>query len=289
MSNIKHSKFSNTGIIFELLTRKIASDTLSNIESQAPKIIKKHFVNTELGKEYKLYHTALKNTNLSPTDADITVNSILESSKKLDRNKLKTEKYNLIKEIKSHYELNDFFSAKLSNYKGLASLYILMESINTSNNINPSQEIQNKITLINEITKSFECNSEINNEDAINEFKKYDKDLRVLTYKILLEKFNSKYSGLNQNQKEILREIITSIDSTVQIKEFYNRKTKEIKKYLEKLNRTTTDKAINIKINEVSNMLVELSKTDKVNDDKLVNLLQYYELIEELKKANGKA
>ena len=96
---IKHSKFKNTGILFELLVRKITADTLAGTESPSVNILKKYFVNTELGKEYKLYETLFKSKNLTEGKANTILTTILESSKKLNRKALKREKYNLVKEF----------------------------------------------------------------------------------------------------------------------------------------------------------------------------------------------
>ena len=83
--NIKHSKYKNTGILFELLVRQITADTLSGNDSKATGILKKYFVRTELGKEYKLYETLSKHKNLTEGKAEVVVNSVIESSKNLNR------------------------------------------------------------------------------------------------------------------------------------------------------------------------------------------------------------
>ena len=137
---IKHSKFKNTGILFEILVKKITGDTLSGKNSPAIKVIKEYFVNTELGKEYKLYETLFSKKNLSESKASIILDTILEQSKKLNRRKLKNEKYNLIKELRSHYDVEDLFKTKLNDYKAQASLYTLLEIYNSVKPTNPQQE-----------------------------------------------------------------------------------------------------------------------------------------------------
>ena len=149
---IKHSKFKNTGILFEILVKKITGDTLSGKTSPAIKIIKEYFVNTELGKEYKLYETMFSNKNLSESKASLTLSTILEQSKKLNRRKLKNEKYNLIKELKSHYDVEDLFKTKLTDYKAQASLYTLLEIYNTEKVTNSNQIVDNKITVLEHVT-----------------------------------------------------------------------------------------------------------------------------------------
>jgi hypothetical protein len=285
--NIKHSKYKNTGILFELLVRQITADTLSGKESKATPILKKFFVKTELGKEYKLYETILSKKHLSEGKAEIVINTIIESSKSLNRGSLKRQKYNLIKEISKHYNVDEFFKTKLPNYKAQAALYTLLEIYNSDNLSNPDQIIANKISLLETLTNKQVDEKQVKDQ-LLEEFKTYDQDLRILTYRVLLEKFNGKYANLNENQKMVLKEFINSIDSTPKLRSFYNTKINEIKSSLLSLNNKVADKAVKIKINEVSNFLVELRKTANVGNDDLVNLLQYYELLEELTNIHGK-
>jgi len=283
---IKHSKYKNTGILFELLVRQITSDTLSGKDSKATNILKKYFVKTELGREYKLYETLTKYKNLTEGKAEVVINSVVETSKGLNRGALKRQKYNLIQELSKHYNLEEFFKTKLPNYKTHAALYTLLEIYNSENLSNPDQLINNKISILESLTTK-EVNKKKVEDDLMVEFQSYDKDLRILTYKVLLEKFNGKYASLNDNQKTVLKEFINSVDSTPKLRDFYNTKVVEIKEELNKLSKTVKEKAIQIKLNEVTNLLSPLSKTSKVGNDDLVNLLQYYELLEELIKTNG--
>jgi hypothetical protein len=284
--NIKHSKYKNTGILFELLVRQITSDTLSGVDSKATTILKKYFVKTELGREYKLYEVLAKHKNLTESKAEIVINSIIESSKNLNRGILKRQKYNLIKEISNHYNLEEFFNTKLPTYKLHAALYTLVEIYNSENLSNPDQIINNKIAILESLTTRA-VNKQKVEEDLMAEFQSYDKDLRILTYKVMLEKFNGKYSSLNNNQKLVLKEFINSVDSTPKLKEFYNNKINEIKDHLKLLSEKINNKVIKIKLNEVNNMLLPLGKISQVGNDDLINLLQYYSLIEELEKTNG--
>ena len=284
--NIKHSKYKNTGILFELLVRQITADTLSGQDSKATHILKKYFVKTELGREYKLYESITKYKNLTEGKAEVVINSVIESSKNLNRGALKRQKYNLIQEISKHYNLEEFFQTKLSNYKSYAALYTLVEIYNSELLSTPDQIIVNKIAILEGLTTKPVSKKKVE-DDLMVEFQSYDKDLRILTYKVLLEKFNGKYASLNDNQKSVLKEFINSVDSTPKLREFYNTKITEIKATLTKQVKKVTDKAIQIKLNEVNNMLTPLGKTANVGNDDLVNLLQYYELLGELTRVNG--
>jgi hypothetical protein len=284
--NIKHSKYKNTGILFELLVRQITADTLSGKDSKATNILKKYFVKTELGREYKLYETLTKYKNLTNSKAEVVITSVIESSKNLNRGALKRQKYNLIQELSKHYSLEEFFQTKLPNYKAYAALYTLVEIYNSEMLSNPDQIISNKIAILEGLTTKPISKKKVE-DDLMVEFQSYDKDLRILTYRVLLEKFNGKYASLNNNQKTVLKEFINSIDSTPKLRDFYNTKITEIKSELNKFSKKTTEKVIQIKLNEVTKLLSPLGKTSNVGNDDLVNLLQYYELLEELTKVNG--
>jgi hypothetical protein len=203
--NIKHSKYKNTGILFELLIRQITSDTLSGKNSKATNLLKKYFVKTELGREYKLYETLTKHKNLTEGKAEVVITSVIESSKNLNRSALKRQKYNLINEIQKYYNLDEFFKTKLPNYKTHAALYTLIEVYNSENLSNPDQIITNKLAILEGLTTK-SINKQKVEDDLMIEFQSYDKDLRILTYKVMLEKFNGKYASLNDNQKIVLKE-----------------------------------------------------------------------------------
>jgi hypothetical protein len=282
---INHSKYKNTGILFELLIRQITNDTLDSKDSQATNILKKYFVKTELGREYKLYETLLKKTSLTETKANIITNTLLDSSKSLNRGVIKRQKYNLIKEIQNHYDLNEFFNHKLPNYKVHAAFYTLLEIFNSTSQIDPEQIINNKVTILEHLTAAQIKATKIKDE-VMSEFEKSDKDVRFIAYKMLLENFNVKYDTLHTNQKTILKEYITSVDNTSRLKEFYTNKINEIKTELADLNKKTKNKVTKIKINEIISIITPPLKNAKITDNDLVDLLQYYDLINELETVN---
>ena len=282
---IKHSKYKNTGILFELLVRQITADTLKGGNSPAIDILKEYFINTSLGKEYKLYESILKSKVISEGRATLVIDTILEASTKFNRKSLKKQKYNLINEIKKHYNLESFFGSKITNYKELAALYTLVENVNSSFISNPTQLVDNKITLLEHLTKKEVTDN--SKQTVLEEFSTYDKDIRTLTYKVLLEKFNNKYDTLTDGQKQVLKEYINSVDSTPDLRNFYNGKILELKSTLSKITKNIKDKATQVKITEVTKFLNELKKTDKVGDNNLIDLLRYYQLINEIQIAYG--
>mgnify|MGYP001193386243 FL=1 len=282
---IKHSKYKNTGILFELLVRQITADTLKGGDSPAIDILKSYFVNTELGREYKLYESIMKSKVITESRANALVSTVLDSSKKFNRTVLKKQKYNLINEIKKHYNLESFFGSKIKNYKEIASVYTLIESYNNKKVTNLEQITNNKVTLLEFLTKQ-PVQKPV--DPIMEEFSGYDKDLRQLTYRVLLEKFNDKYDSLSIEQKEILKEFIYSVDSTPSLRDFYNDKVSILQEILDSESNNIKDTATKIKITEVAKLLTKLGKNDKVDSDNLVDLLQYYELVKEIQVANGK-
>ena len=283
---IKHSKYKNTGILFELLVRQITTDTLDGKDSPAKDILKKYFVKSELGREYKLYETLLKKTSLTEGKANVVVSTLVDSSKTLNRGAIKRQKYNLISEIQKHYNINEFFNHKLPNYKMYAAFYTLLEITNTPEAVDPEQAINNKVTILEHLTAAKITEGKVRDE-VMSEFENADKDVRLLAYKLVLENFNAKYGDLHPRQKEILKEFITSVDNTSRLKDFYTTKVVEIKEELTQLNSKTKSETTKIKINEIINIIQVPAKNAKITDNDLVDLLQYYDLINELETVNG--
>ena len=276
--SIKHSKFKNTGLLFELLVRQITSDTLEGKNSTAINILKKYFVNTELGKEYRLYEQVTAYKNLTEAKADMIINTLIEASTKLKRSEIRKQKYNLVREIKDGYNVEKFFKAQVTNYKVFAALNNLIEN-QSSEKVAPETVINNKLTILEHLTKTPVI---IQADELMEEYKGYSKDLRILTYKMLLDKFNEKYDHLTGKQKEVLREVITSVDNTDKLKEYYNSRITEVQSLLEGKITSIKDEVLKIKITEIIKYVKPLEKTEKVTNDCIINLLQYYELVNEL-------
>lgn len=280
MRNLKHSKFKNTGVLFELLVRQVASDTLNNSDSKAIPLIKKYFANsTELAKELSLYQTLVKEKFTREDKASNLIEAVLAAKTKLNQSVLNRQKYNLIKEIKSNYVLEDFFKSKVNNYKTLAAVYKLFEYTVADN---PVEIVNNKYTIVEHITrKDVKKVSQIN---EMSDFVKQDKDVRLLSYKILVDKFNDKYSKLNEGQKSLLRNYINSVSEGIELKEFIDIEVSKLQKDLKSLAVKIDDAVVKIKLTEVTNLLKEVKTAKTIKDNHILSLLRYHELIKELKK-----
>jgi len=280
-SQTKHSKIRNTGILFELLTRQITVDVLNNNKSaEAANILKTFFnKNTQLGKEYDFYRVLATENYKSETKANHLVDAVVKAHQKLNSSSLKREKYNLIKEIKKNYEINDFFMARISNYKVSASIYKLFENNNSDK---PATKTQNRFTIVEHITRK-NISTKVKEKELVEGYRKQEKDLRLLAYGILVEKFNKKYSSLSAEQRKLLKEYINNISNTNSLKEFIESETVKVKKKLQAILPTVDDKITKIKLNEAVNQADTLMKGRIVEDKQVVTLMRYYELVKELK------
>lgn len=251
---------------------------MSHKDPKSMNIIKKYFGNTELAKENKLYQSISKSHNLTEAKAEIVISTILEGNKFLDKEKIFHEKYNLIKEIKNNFDLNEFFKAKISNYKLFSSTYTLLEAT-TSPMKNLETIINSKLNILEAVTNT---NHEI--VPIISEFEQMDKGTRALVYKLMLEKFNEKYNNLSNNQKLILKEYITQAADTTKLKNFIVTQFKDLKKSLSESINKIDDKVIKIKLKETITLINPIILAKSLKDDHIIALLQYQELNEEVSK-----
>jgi hypothetical protein len=264
--------------------RQIASDILSNKEPHAATLVKKYFSNTEIAKEHKLYQTLINVQSLAESKADSLVETILKLSEKLNKTSLRKEKYNLIKDIKEHYNLEDFFKAKIQNYKINASIFNLMEAHTSTEFTDPKIVIDNRVTLLEFLTNKAVDKAAVKDQ-VMEEYAKQDKSTRMMIYKMVVENFNSKYTDLLPEQKTLLSEFIKNISNTVSLKEYVNNQIQNVKLELEVLTSKISDKKIQIKLSEVNNILNMIPKSENVSDDDVLNLMNYYELLHELRTA----
>ena len=274
----KHSKYKNTGILFELLTRQITSETISNNSPKAVGILRKFFSNNSvLLKEYQIYHALLNKKFDKEANATVLLETLISAHDKLNKSVLRRERYNLVREIKDTYNIEDFFKAKINNYKVYASVYNLLEN----KTANPLHIVDSKVIILEHITGKGLPNKP-KKDMVMEEYEKFDKETRALTYKMLMEKFNEKYSKLDNNQRRLLKEYVYNISNSPKLKRFINEEINKVKTEIKDLSKKT-DKVTQIKLNEVVGLIKPLCKKSSVHDDNVVNLLNYYELVNELK------
>lgn len=273
-------------ILFELLTRQIAADTIQGKEnSPAIKIIKQFFNGTTgLAKELNLYQSLINESYKSNDKANYLISAVIKARKGLDLNKLRTEKYELVKEIKKNYNLESFFKTALNDYKLYASIYRVFEG---SVAVNPTELIDSRYTIVEHIVNKRKLKpSEDNTQNLISEYTKQDESVRLLAYRLLIDKFNDKYKDLSEKQKNVLKEYINNVSNTTALKTFVMAEAATLMVGLAKQSARIKDPVVKIKLNEVVNMLGKYDKLKTVKESHVLSLLLYYELHKELKNAH---
>ena len=280
MNKFKHNKLRNTGLLFEFLLRQVTVDVLNKKKkSSAIKIIKKQFnEHTELGKELALYNLLMTTKFKSDKKADFFLSEIIRQRSKLNNSVLRREKYNLINEVKNNYDLQNLFSSKVPNYKVFASIYKLFEGFS---NLNPNEKTESYFIILEGITT---IEKKKTDTFMLKEFK--DKDLRILSYKVLLEKFNKKYTNLTSEQKTLLKEYISNISNTNNFSLFVEQRLPKLKTKLNTKVKNIKNKVLKIKLHEAVNCIDKfcLNESKQPNENSVVQLLRYYELDKELNK-----
>ena len=289
MKNIKHSKFKNTGFIFELLVRQITSEIISgNTNSKAEKILKEFFSSKkELSKELKLYQYLINEKYNSESKAEKFVETVCEARKRLDEQKITKEKYNLIKQIKETYNIDEFTKSPISNYKSLASIYKIFEASISKESFEPKDIVNSKFTIVeNMINSSIENKDKKVNDRVFEEYKKQDEEVRMLSYKMLVENFNKKYNNLSEEQKRLLKEYINNINNTGKLKEYVTNEVNSLSEGLKQIGSKVSDKVTKIKLAETISNIKKIKSVKKLKESHLSALMMSYELLKELKNAS---
>ncbi len=288
---MRHSKFRNTGILFELLTKQVTADIIAGKDSSGAKdLLYKYFQeSTELGQEWQLYSTLLNEKIKDDCHAERFFSVVLDARKRLNNKRLIQFKYNLIKEIKDNYPIEEMLKAPVRNYKVLASIYKVFEDVVSSEcKFDVNEVYQAKNCIVEHIVdKPKVTRSE---DELINYYQTQTEDIRLLTFKLLLEKFNTKYStALDNEQKMILKEYIENAANTNKFDVFVKDKVIEIKQSLTELvDRIKDSGVIKIKIHEVINQLSRINPGKIVKDSNIMVLLLGYELIKEIHQQLGR-
>lgn len=281
----KHSKFKNAGILFELLTRQITADILAGRdESFTKNLMFKYFHESkDLGKEIQLYNFIIQQNVKDVAAADRLVNVILQTRSKLDERELDKQKYNLIKEVKEKYNIDEFLKNKIPNYKLYASIYKLFEDrVQTQIKFDINELVESREYIIENLTRDKKSSN-----SSMDVYDSQPTEVRLLAYKFLIENFNKKYSNLLPDQKRLLKEYITNISNTNKFTMFVNEEYKRLCEVLKEKTLHVKSEVVKIKINEVISQFYSKPISGIVKENQLSSLLNAYELIEELNKVSN--
>ena len=282
MKNLKHSKYKNTAILFEMLVRKLTSETLTSDKTVTVEIIKKYFgKNTALSKELQLYNSLIKENLKTEAQALDFIRSCKDTHNKLNKSTLRRQRYNLVKEISSNFDFQKISKIRINNYKELASIYKLFEYNEVDN---PTELLECKSSIVSHVLGKNPAAAEKN--IVLEKYKSHDSEVRLLAYKMLIDKFNSKYSNLNENQKQILNQYITHVNDSESLKQYFEQIIPGIKKQLKEQVLNIKDPATKIKVDKLSEMLCNVETIKIIKESHVLTILRYFDLITELKKAN---
>lgn len=286
MKRIKHSKIKNTGLLFELLTRQITYEILDGREEKSKEIVREFFNSkTELSKELRLFNLLLNEKQANISKSEKFLNVVLEAHTKINYEKLEQEKYNLIKTIKESFEIENFLSSPISNYKVLASIHKVFRG-KTLNVNNVKDIFESRETLIEHISKT-QVEKSVKKDEIIESYIKQEQDVRLLTYKILVETFNKKYSNLDENQKSLLKNYINNVNNSSKFKEYYKEQLKKVVKEIHSLYSSMEDQVTKIKLKETINVLKGQRIKREVSDSQVSSLMMAYELVKEIKNVRS--
>ena len=288
MKKLKHSKYKNAGILFELLVRQVTADILNGKDdSKANNMLRKYFSeNTELGRENALYRVILEEKTKDQVSADRLLDTVLRTRKKLNERSLNLQKYELIKEIKQHYPLDDFLKGSISNYKLLASIYKVFEDTVNEVQSDPREMFKARSCIVESIVAAktpTRVISEEEKKDLVKVYQQQNEDVRLLAYKLLVDSFNEKYKGLDEKQKVLIREYINNISNTNSLRQYINAEVPEVRKQISELKSVVNNEVVKIKIDETLNQLDKIAKGTLVKENQIMALMLSYELIKELK------
>lgn len=279
----KHSKFKNSGVLFELLTRQITSDILAGRDETFTKNLMFKYFNEskELGREFQLYNFIAAQSSKNSQTADRILDVVLQTRSKINDRELNKQKYNLVKEIKEKYNIDEFLKNKIPNYKLYASVYKLFENQNLNEVKFDVQElVEAREYVIENLTKDKKSDSQ-----PLDLYSSQPAEVRLIAYKFLIENFNKKYSNLLPDQKRLLKEYITNVSNTNKFTEFVNEEYKRVASILkENVLNISNNEVIKIKLNETITQLSNKSISGLVKENQLTSLLTAYELVEELQK-----
>jgi hypothetical protein len=286
-SSIKHNKLRNTGILFELLARQITSDVMENKKDGVAVKLMREFFNSkkELGKELMLYRAFFNVQNVSEQKAFQLLKLVTEQRKNLDQHALDTQKYLLIKEIKKNFDLKEFFAARIPSYKIYASIYKNFDAAtNGINDTTTIEELANSQFTIVEHLSGKSVNKEIKEHNELsNIIRSQDDDIRFLAYKILIERFNEKYKGLDEAQKKLLQEYIYNISNTSKLKTYTQGESRRLAKEITQSSIKVKDKVTRIKLSEVVSQLQKVQTATVIKENHMTAMLIAYEILKELK------
>jgi hypothetical protein len=281
--SLKHNKIKNTGILFELLVRKIATDVLDGkSDSFAVRLVREHFHSrSELGKELQLYRTFFNAPKLSESKAFNMLDLVVARRKTLNEKLLTAQKFLLVKEIKQNCDLKQFLNGRIPSYKVYASIYKLFEC-NTNEVMEIEDVVKSRFLVVEHLKGELKEEQIIKESSYVDALRQQDEEIRYLSYKFLLERFNEKYSNFNDKQKALLREYINKGTDVDNFKRYVVTEAKELESQIKARGSKIRNTVTKIKLHEVVAQLQNIQSKPIIKENHITALLIAYQLIHEL-------
>tara|TARA_R110000824_G_scaffold117863_7_gene269927 strand:- start:1411 stop:2229 length:819 start_codon:yes stop_codon:yes gene_type:complete len=270
---LKHNKKRNTALLYEVLVREL---TISGLEKDAQKrnavisLIKEFFIfDTEIKKELSLYKTLLETKNLPLRLAEKLLYEVKIAHKNLNKKQLFKEQSQLIKIINKNLS-KETYSIFVPNYKNLATIsQIFSEDVSVKSRVLLEENIVQKLA-INKGTKE-----------------ENEKQITNLVLQNFINKYNTSYSFLMSEQKELLNKYVLSfLDNGVEFKFYLNEEITRIKENIKKSLRMEDikkDTKIKEKVEKVLNLLENFAK-NPISEETLKHILKMQVLVSEIQQ-----
>lgn len=276
MKKLKHSKYRNTGLIFELLSRKLVQETLANSPLKALKIITKHFGETKpLAQELRLY-TALTENCIDNQLVEKVIDTVERVHEKLDGELLEAARYNLVRDIRSVYGLDEFFNSRTTNYTRLAAAY---KFLHYRPEDNPVTYVENRNTLL-EMMSKVETTS---TAESVRQWQSQDPAIRKLGFSLAVEHFNEKYKTFLPRQRALLKEYIMRDPSSEQLKTYIGEQVTEMVADIQTKLKFVKDLALKVKLTEGIALVSDIRKASTIKDNQFNAVLKLCQLQENVK------
>lgn len=279
--SLKHNKKRSTGIVYELLVRKITESLIKNDKKSANaalKIVKKYFSpGTPIGRELEAIDVMRKTRGIDRSLASRVLQEVAKTAAGFDRRVIDIKKSNLIKEINYTFGQEFFSSFKLQEYRALASMQVFVESCS-----NARQTLSEGV----ERAKIEEAIVEYMRSTATDKVDQIDPNRNHLSYGIALKKFQEKYGNvISGKKKELLESYVYGLFSG-DFRKFKSQASSDKEKIYRKivgsfsLNECRSDKVLLERLNESAVKLKQLSVS--TNESFVAEMMLYYDLYKEI-------
>jgi len=273
-TKIKHNKKRNTIFLYETLIRELTKATVEKDQNRREAIldiVKEHFSgNTLMGREVKIYKNILETSEVKPSIAEKILSESKIEYSVLNKKQIFIEQSQMISRINKELS-KDVFTTFVPNYKNLATLHQVFNNLDLS--------AKERVLLEEEALH-------LMTEGIQGQEKRELKHIDNLVFKSFVERFNSEYDSLLEEQKTLLSRFINSgVGNNLEFQIFLNTEIGRLKEEIsvaKKSKEFIEDQDMLHKANEVLGLLEGFSQKP-LEDGDLKKILKIQELAREIK------